>query len=63
MYKGKVYVSNSIELTNAVLKEMHNVPFFGYPGYQKTIAMVRSQYFWSRMTKEVANCIDRYLEC
>jgi hypothetical protein len=33
MYKGKVYVSNSSELKNVVLKEMHNVPYVGNPGY------------------------------
>jgi hypothetical protein len=33
MYKGKVYVMNSNELKNVVLKEMHNVPYAGHPGY------------------------------
>jgi hypothetical protein len=63
MYKGKMYVSNSSELKKAVLKEMHNVPCVGHPGYQKTIAPVRSQYFWPRMKKEVANYIAKCLEC
>jgi hypothetical protein len=31
MYKGKVYVSNSSEQKNLVLKEMHNVPYVGNP--------------------------------
>ena len=51
MYKGKVYVSNSNELKNAVLKEIHNVPYVKHPGYRKTIAVVRIQYFWSGMKK------------
>jgi hypothetical protein len=42
MYKGEVYVPNSSELKNLVLKEMHNVPYAGHPGYQKIIATVRS---------------------
>jgi hypothetical protein len=63
MYKGKVYVSNFNEMKNAVLKEMHNVPYVGNPLYQKTIVVVRSQYFWPRMKKEVANYIARCLEC
>ena len=62
MYRGKVYVSNSRELKNIVLREMHNIPYVGNPGYQKSIAAVRSQYFWPRMKKEVANYIARYLE-
>ena len=62
-YKSKVYVPNFWELRNAVLKEMHNVPYVEHPRYQKTIAAVRSQYFWPRMKKEVANYIARCLEC
>jgi hypothetical protein len=63
MYKGKVYVLNSGELKNVVLKEMHNVPYAGHPRYQKTIAVVRRQYFWPGMKKEVANYIAKCLEC
>jgi hypothetical protein len=63
MYKGKVYVSNSSALNNAVLKEMHNVPYVGHPRYQKTIAVVIIQYFWLRMKKKVGNYITRCLEC
>jgi hypothetical protein len=32
---------------------MHNVPYVGHPGYQKTIAIVKSQYYWPCMKKEV----------
>jgi hypothetical protein len=62
MYKGKVYVPNSSEMKNAVLKEMKNVPYVGHPGYHKTITEVRSQYFWPGMKKEVANYITRCME-
>jgi hypothetical protein len=31
MYKGKVYVLNSNELKNTVMREMHNVPYDGNP--------------------------------
>jgi hypothetical protein len=63
MYKGKVYVLNSNEIKNVVPKEMHNVPYARHPGYQKTIVVVRSQYFWPRMKKEAANYIALFLEC
>jgi hypothetical protein len=64
MYRGKVYVPNSRELKNIVLREMHNVPYVGHPGYHKSIAVVRrSQYFWLGMKKEVANYISRCPEC
>jgi len=40
-FKNKVYVSNSQELRNLILKEMHNVQYFGNPWYWKTITNVR----------------------
>ena len=62
MYKGKVYVSNSNEMKNAVQTKMHIVPYVEHPIYQKTIATVISQYLWPGMKKEVANYITRCLE-
>jgi hypothetical protein len=42
---------------------MHNVPYVGHPGYQKTIAVVKSQYYWPGMKKEVVDFIAKCLEC
>jgi hypothetical protein len=63
MYKGKICVLNSNEMKYTVMREMHNMPYVGHPGYQKTIAVVRSQYFWPGMKKEVVNYIARSLQC
>jgi hypothetical protein len=42
MHKNKIYVPSSGESRNLVLKEMHDVPYAGHPGYQKTITIVKS---------------------
>jgi hypothetical protein len=42
---------------------MHNVPYVGHPGYQKTIAMVKSHYFWLGMKREITEYIARYMKC
>jgi hypothetical protein len=63
MYRGRIYVPNSQELKNMILGEMHNVPYAGHPGYQKTIAAIKSQYYWPGMKKEFADFIARCLEC
>jgi hypothetical protein len=51
MYRGIIYVPNSQELKNMILIEMDNVPYVGHPGYQKTIAVVKNQYYWPGMKK------------
>jgi hypothetical protein len=62
MYRGIIYVPNSQELKNMILREMRNVPYAGHPRYHKTIAVVKSQYYWLGMKKEVADFIARWLE-
>jgi hypothetical protein len=63
MYRGTIYVPNSQELKNMIFREMHNVPYAGHPGYQKTIAVVKRQYYWPGMKKEVVEYIAKCLEC
>jgi hypothetical protein len=62
VYRGRVYVPNSQELKNILLKEMHNVSYVGHLGYQKTIVVVKSQYYWPGMKKHVVDYIAKYLE-
>jgi hypothetical protein len=63
MYKRRAHVPNSYGLKNMVLREMHNLPYVGHLGYQKTIATFKRQYFWPGMKKDAAEYIVRFLEC
>jgi hypothetical protein len=63
LYKNSIYVPNFPELRIMILKEMHNVPYAGHPGYQKIVAAVKSHYFWLGMKKEIAEYIARCMEC
>ena len=63
MHKNRIYVPSSRELRNLVLKEMHDVPYAGHPGYHKTITEIRSQFFWLGMKKDVSDYITQCMEC
>jgi hypothetical protein len=58
-----VYVPNDRELKLEILKEMHNVTYAGHPGYQKTVEVVKSHYFWPGMKKEIVEYIAKCMEC
>jgi hypothetical protein len=62
-YKNRVYVPNYFELRSAILKEMHNVPYAGHPGYQKTVLAVKCQYYWPGMKREIVEYTSKFLEC
>ena len=53
LYKNRVYVANFQELRIMIIKEMHNVPYAGHPGYQKIVAAVKIHYFSLGMKKEI----------
>jgi hypothetical protein len=63
LYKNRIYVPNFQELRIMILKEMHNVPYARHPGYQKTMAIVKSHYFWQGMKKKIAKYIVICMEC
>jgi hypothetical protein len=41
IYKGRLYIPNSIELKKLILDELHKKPYSGHPGYQKMITAVK----------------------
>jgi hypothetical protein len=45
------------------LHEMHNVPYAGNPRYQKTMATIKSHYFWPGTKREITEYIARCIEC
>jgi hypothetical protein len=63
LHKTRIYVPSSRELRNLVLKEMHDVPYARHLGYQKTIAVVRSQFSWLGMKMDVDDYIAQCMEC
>jgi hypothetical protein len=41
---------------------MHNVPYAAHPRYQKTMAVIKSHYFWLGMKRQIIEYISRCME-
>ena len=50
-YKGRIYIPDVVDLRRVVMDEIHQAPYSGHPGYQKTITTARKQYFLARYEK------------
>ena len=61
LYKDRMYVTNVPKFKLLILDEIHKTPYSSHPGYQKTITMLRKEYFWPNMKTEVAEYIARCL--
>jgi hypothetical protein len=46
-------------LRRSILKEMDNVPYARHPVYQKTISIVKSQYYWPSMKRDIFEYIGK----
>ena len=42
-YKGRIYIPNVSDLRRVVMDEIHQAPYSGHLGYQKTIATARKK--------------------
>src|SRR5713101_4413041 len=62
-YKGRIYIPDVAYLRRVVMDEIHQALYSGHPGYQKTIATARKQYFWLGMKKDMAEYISRCTKC
>ena len=66
LYKDRMYVPNVPKVPKVkliILDEIHKTPYSGHLGYQKTITMLRKEYFWPNMKTELAEYIARWFEC
>ena len=43
-YKNKIYIPNVADLRRIVMDEIHQAPYYGHSGYQKTIAIARKKF-------------------
>ena len=43
--KDRLYIPNSADLKALILNEVHKKPYSGHPGYQKTITMLRKEFY------------------
>jgi hypothetical protein len=42
-----------------ILKEMHNVPYAGHPGYQKIVSSIKRHYYWPDMKGDIVEHIAK----
>ena len=45
LYKDRLYIPNVPKIKLLILNEIHKTPYSGHPGYQKTITMLRKDFF------------------
>ncbi|XP_039015947.1 uncharacterized protein LOC120146474 [Hibiscus syriacus] len=64
MTKGpQMFVSRAGNLRQKLLKECHDTPWAGHPGWRRTVALLGQGYYWLQMHQDVMDYTKRCLIC
>ncbi|XP_022760023.1 uncharacterized protein LOC111306411 [Durio zibethinus] len=62
----RVFVPRAGGLRQMLMRECHDTPWAGHPGWQRTLALLKQGYYWPQMRQDVGNLgailvvIDRF---
>lgn len=62
-FRDKIYVSNSSEFKNVILREFHMKPYSSHSSYHKTLTAGKKFYYWPNLQKDVAEFVARCFDC
>ena len=63
LYKGRVCVPDDDDTRRQILFECHDSPSAGHPGIQKTYILLKRQFFWPGINKDVQNYVLKCQKC
>ena len=63
LYKGRVCVLDNDDIRRQILFERHDSPSAGHPGIQKTYVLLKRQFFWLGINKDVHDYVLRCQKC
>ena len=62
-FKGRVCVSDNDDIRRQILFECHDSPSAGHPRIQKTYVLLKRQFFWPGINKDVQDYVLRCQKC
>ena len=61
--KDKLYIPNNLQLKRDILYWHHDVPWCGHLGIQKTLELVKRQFWWPKIQEDVSEYIKSCHKC
>jgi hypothetical protein len=62
-YKGRLVIADDLQLKKQILEVEYNLKVAGHIGQDKTIELVRRNFFWPEMEKFIEDYIHSCPEC
>ena len=61
--KGMLWIPEDDNLKNLILRSEHNMKIAGHMGQDKTIELIRRNFWWPKMNERITDFIRRCPEC
>jgi len=62
-YKGRLYTPDSLELKRTIVSKEHDTLVAGHMGQDKTVELVRRNFFWPQMDSWIRHCVGSCEDC
>ncbi|GAU47333.1 hypothetical protein TSUD_101210 [Trifolium subterraneum] len=62
-WKQRIVIPSNIALIQQVLYEFHSSPIGGHVGITRTLAIIKSQFYWPDMRKDILQYVQNCLVC
>ena len=59
----RMYVPNNKKLKEKILQENHNSVDVGHPGQQRMLELIKRNYWWPGLEKDIKKYIQGYFKC
>ena len=56
--EGRIYIPNSKKLKEKILQKNHDLVDMGHPGQQRTLDLIKKNYWWPGLKKDVKKYIQ-----
>jgi hypothetical protein len=58
-YKNKLFIHDTLNIKNMIIKDSHEIPIVGHYGFFKTYVLDKKNLFWSKMKKEIQKYVQK----
>ncbi|GKF77826.1 putative reverse transcriptase domain-containing protein [Tanacetum coccineum] len=62
-YMDRIWVPLKGDVRTLIMVEAHKSKYFVHPGADKMYYNLKDRYWWSRMKKDIAEYVSKYLTC
>jgi hypothetical protein len=56
-FRGRLCIPEVRDIRESILRDCHEIPIAGHPGFEKTYRTVRKSYYWSGIKKMVRDFV------